>query len=173
MCRKRKEEKREKNNLIDRIGEEVILENCPECPEHPDCFACLEGRCTALSESGGMSCVFYKPADRGINECRDAYEKLKETGRYDLLQKYFKAFTALGFLDEEIEEEQRRIEMLRVCQDSDYETEKDQVDSEDQMDQVDSEDQVDQGGPEDEKVNQLNLCGGCIPANDSEVLTWK
>ena len=149
--------KKEKVGNFDRIGEEVNLEKCPECPEHPDCFACLEGRCTALSESGGMSCVFYKPADKGIKECRDAYEKLKESGRYDLLQKYFKAFTALGFLDDEIEEEQRRVEMLRVCQDSDYKAEKD---PEGLGDQADSEDQVD-------------LCAGCVPANDSEVLIWK
>lgn len=51
--------KKEKVGTFDRIGEEVNLEKCPECLEHPDCFAWMEGRCTALNESGGQGCVFY------------------------------------------------------------------------------------------------------------------
>ena len=50
--------KKEKVGSFDRIGEEVNLEKCPECVEHPDCFAWMEGRCTALKESGGRGCAF-------------------------------------------------------------------------------------------------------------------
>jgi hypothetical protein len=42
--------KKEKVGSFDRIGEEVNLEKCPECVEHPDCFAWMDGRCTALKE---------------------------------------------------------------------------------------------------------------------------
>ena len=120
--------KKEKVGLFDRIGEEVNLEKCPECLDHPDCFSCLEGRCTALSESGGRSCVFYKRADKGIKECKEAYQRLKDAGRYDLIQKYIKAFTAFGFLDEEIEEELRSVKDLDLFRDSDFESLMDHVD---------------------------------------------
>ena len=72
------------------------MEKCPECAEHPDCFACIEGKCTALSESGGQGCVFYKPEQQAIQEALRAYQVLKGKKRYDLIQKYIKAFTALG-----------------------------------------------------------------------------
>ena len=100
----------------DRLGEDVNLEKCPECPEHPDCFSCLEGRCTALNAGGGQGCVFYKPAEKGLAEARTAYRKLKEKGRHDLVQRYVKAYTAMGFLDEEIEaadEKAREFEAFR------------------------------------------------------------
>lgn len=77
------------------------MEKCPECAEHPDCFACIEGKCTALSESGGKGCVFYKPEQQAIQEALRAYHMLKEKKRYDLIQKYIKAFTALGAKDDE------------------------------------------------------------------------
>ena len=53
--------KKEKVGSFDRIGEEVNLEKCPECVEHPDCFAWMDGRCTALKESGCRGCVFLLP----------------------------------------------------------------------------------------------------------------
>ena len=85
----------------DRIGEPVNMDKCPECAEHPDCFACIEGKCTALSESGGQGCVFYMPEQQAIQEALRAYQVLKGKKRYDLIQKYIKAFTALGAKDEE------------------------------------------------------------------------
>ena len=83
----------------DRIGEPVNMDKCPECAEHPDCFACIEGKCTALSECGGQGCVFYKPEQQAIQEALRAYQMLKGKKRYDLIQKYIKAFTALGAKD--------------------------------------------------------------------------
>ena len=80
----------------DRIGEPVNMEKCPECAEHPDCFACINGKCTALSESGGQGCVFYKPEQQALQEVQRAYRVLKDNKRFDLIAKYMKALTALG-----------------------------------------------------------------------------
>ena len=95
--------KKERVGSFDRIGEEVNLEKCPECVEHPDCFAWMEGRCTALKESGGQGCVFYCPAETAIAEARVCFRKLMAQHRTDLIQKYFKALSALGLMDEEID----------------------------------------------------------------------
>lgn len=84
------------NITYDRIGEPVNMDKCPECVEHPDCFACIDGKCTALSESGGQGCVFYKPEQQALQEVQRAYQVLKENKRFDLIEKYRKALTALG-----------------------------------------------------------------------------
>ena len=91
------------NVTFDRIGEPVNLEKCPECAEHSDCFACIGGKCTALSESGGQGCVFYKPEHQALQEVRRAYQVLKENKRYDLISKYLKALTALGATAQEFD----------------------------------------------------------------------
>ena len=106
--------KKEKVGSFDRIGEEVNLEKCPECVEHPDCFAWMEGRCTALKESGGQGCVFYCPAEKAIAEARVCFRKLMEQHRTDLIQKYFKSLSALGLLDEEIDAVCRSVDQLSV-----------------------------------------------------------
>lgn len=95
--------KKEKIGTFDRIGEEVNLGKCPQCQEHPDCFCWMAGRCTALKESGGADCVFYYPADAAIEKARLCFRKLMERQRTDLIQKYYKALSALGLLDEEID----------------------------------------------------------------------
>ena len=89
------------NITYDRIGEPVNMDKCPECAEHPDCFACIDGMCSALSESGGQGCVFYKPEQQALQEVQRGYQVLKENRRFDLIAKYRKAFTALGAKDEE------------------------------------------------------------------------
>ena len=63
------------NVTFDRIGEPVNLEKCPECAEHSDCFACIGGKCTALSESGGQGCVFYRRYAQAIDYLVDEEEK--------------------------------------------------------------------------------------------------
>lgn len=95
--------KKEKIGTFDRIGEAVNLEKCPQCQEHPDCFCWMEGRCTALKESGGEGCVFYCRADAAIEKAQQCFRKLMERHRTDLIQKYYKALSALGLLDEEID----------------------------------------------------------------------
>ena len=91
------------NITYDRIGEPVNLDKCPECAEHPDCFACIDGKCTALSESGGQGCVFYKPEQQALQEVQRAYQVLKENKRFDLIEKYRKALTALGATAQEFD----------------------------------------------------------------------
>ena len=91
------------NITYDRIGEPVNMDKCPECAEHPDCFAHIDGKCTALSESGGQGCVFYKPEQQAFQEVQRAYQVLKENKRYDLIFKYMKALTALGATAQEFD----------------------------------------------------------------------
>ena len=87
----------------DRIGEPVNMDRCPECAEHPDCFACIDGKCTALNESGGQGCVFYKPEQQALQEVQRGYQVLKENKRFDLIAKYMKALTALGATAQEFD----------------------------------------------------------------------
>ena len=99
---------RKRKNFIeninyDRIGESVNLDKCPECAEHPDCFACIDGKCTALNESGGQGCVFYKPEQQALQEVQRAYQVLKENKRFDLIAKYMKALDALGATEQEFD----------------------------------------------------------------------
>ena len=110
MGRKRKE----KDGIFDRIGEEVNLEKCPECSEHPDCFCHLNGKCTALNASGGQGCVFYKPLEQALEESRMVYRKLKRIKRYDLIQRYIKVYMAMGILDDEIEAETEKIKEIEA-----------------------------------------------------------
>ena len=79
------------------------MDKCPECAEHPDCFACIDGKCTALSESGGQGCVFYKPEQQALQEVQRGYQVLKENRRFDLIAKYLKALTALGATAQEFD----------------------------------------------------------------------
>ena len=112
--------KKERNGIYDRIGEEVNLEKCPVCREHTDCFAWLDGKCTALSVSGGQGCSFYKPADKGVEDCRNVYMRLKAAGRYDLIQKYIKFYTRMGFIDEEIEKAEQESREMEKWEDADF-----------------------------------------------------
>lgn len=106
---------------LDRIGEAVDLEKCPECADHPDCFSWMEGRCTALNVSGGQGCSFYKPAEKGgVEDCGAVYQRLKTAGRYDLIRKYIKGYTAMGFLDDEIELEEQKTKKLEDYRESDF-----------------------------------------------------
>lgn len=97
----------EKNVVKDRIGESVDLNKCPVCTAHTDCFGNIEGKCTALNctECGGQGCTFYKPLEVAMAEDKAAYKKLLENHRYDLIQKYSKQFSALGAMDDEIQDE--------------------------------------------------------------------
>ena len=108
--------------MADRIGEEIDLTKCPECNDHPGCFSCMDGRCTALNESGGKGCGFYCPKKKAIREAKAAYKKLKENGRYDLIRKYVKYYTAMGFLDDEIREYDRKAEELDTFKNVDFDS---------------------------------------------------
>ena len=105
----------------DRVGESVDLKKCPECAEHPDCFACMEGKCTALRESGGQGCVFYKSSDAELARCKESYRRLKEKGKNSLICKYIKPLSELGALDDEINEEDRISRRIEEFKAADYE----------------------------------------------------
>ena len=105
----------------DRIGEIIDLAKCPTREEHPDCFACMEGKCTALSICGGRGCVFYKPAEVELAQSMKSYRRLKENGRTDLISKYIKPLTALGVLDDEISEAEAVGRTMEEFEAADYE----------------------------------------------------
>ena len=102
-----------KHMITDRVGERVDPETLPMCEEHADCFAWVEGRCTALNTKADPSaCGFFKTTEQALSECRGCYRRLKEQERSDLITRYIKALTALGMLDEEIKAEELNREQL-------------------------------------------------------------
>ena len=107
--------------MTDRIGEEIDLTKCPECNVHTDCFSCMQGRCTALKESGGRDCAFYCPEKKAIAKAKAAYKKMKEKGRYDLIRKYIKPLSAMGVLDDEIEDFDKKAGELEAFRKVDFE----------------------------------------------------
>ena len=79
MGRKPKAEAEKKSNIVkDRVGEKTDLFLCPECSCAmilTDCFANINGRCTALKETeGNIPCVFYKSTEAFFS---DALRKRK------------------------------------------------------------------------------------------------
>lgn len=97
-----------KYKITDRVGERVDPEILPVCKAHSDCFAWMEGRCTALNAKADTgNCGFYKTAEEAMAGCRRCYQRLRDQDRADLIAKYIKPLTALGLLDEEIQEAER------------------------------------------------------------------
>ena len=99
-----KADRLDKDMVRDRIGELVDLNKCPVCTAHTDCFGNINGKCTALNDSGvcnGQGCVFYKNRDQALSENKAAFKKLVQTRRYDLISKYGKQLAAIGAMDDE------------------------------------------------------------------------
>ncbi len=116
------EEKLMKTNIVrDQVGEKTDLSLCPECPMHADCFASMDGKCTALKTvNTAEPCVFYKSTEENLSQARRCYQRLKDTGRTDLINKYIKALSAMGLLDDEIREAERYGDELDAFQESNY-----------------------------------------------------
>ena len=118
------EELNQKENpgmIRDRVGELTDLSECPVCAEHPDCFANIEGRCTALKKvEDGVPCPFYKNAEANMAEARRSYQRLKENGRSDLISRYIKPLSAMGLLDDEIEAAAQYGEEFDAFRESNY-----------------------------------------------------
>lgn len=92
------------NMIIDPTGEMIDCTKLALCKAHLDCFSCVEGYCTAVQAKYiGGTCPFYKNRDQCVAENRLAYERLKEHGRYDILDQYGETLAALGALDTEME----------------------------------------------------------------------
>ena len=119
-----KADKVDKDMVRDRIGELVDLNKCPVCTAHTDCFGNINGKCTALNDSGvcnGQGCVFYKNHDQALSENKAAFKKLVQTRRYDLINKYGKQLAALGAMDDEaMNVSIDGIEDLEVFAEADY-----------------------------------------------------
>lgn len=116
-----KKKQTERTGPRDRIGESVDLDKCPVCPEHADCFACLEGKCTALKESGGTGCVFYKPTETVVRENKRIVTELRRKRRSDLIRDHAAALAAMGAFDDEIREAENTVAGLESFRIADYE----------------------------------------------------
>lgn len=146
--------------VTDRVGEKVNLFSCAACLEHPDCFASIEGRCTALSYRAvdghdNTDCVFYKSREQAEAEARKTYQHLKEIGRYDLIADHIRQMSALGALDEEIDSAEQYGRGFEEFRESDYQNQLQKAiadgsdDIFDNIDDLDDEDDLDDAGDED------------------------
>ena len=109
------------NIIRDRVGERTDLSLCPPCASHPDCFANIDGRCTALSTvDESIPCIFYKSAEANTAEAKRCYQRLKDTGRSDLISKYIKPLSAMGMLDDEIEAAEQYGEQFDTFREDNY-----------------------------------------------------
>ena len=122
MGRKPKEQQEDNPNIIrDRVGEKTDLSLCPPCASHPDCFANINGRCTALSKvDDAHPCSFYKSAEANTAEAKRCYQRLKDNGRSDLISKYIKPLSAMGMLDDEIEAAEQYGEQFDTFREDNY-----------------------------------------------------
>lgn len=93
----------------DKVGKVINLSSCPVCQvcgKRPDCFACINGRCTALRETVKTnSCPFYKSVERNKTELEASFNRLMSTGRIDLITKYMGTLAELGVFDDKLEDE--------------------------------------------------------------------
>lgn len=114
--------KEDNSNIIrDRVGEKTDLSLCPLCASHPDCFANIDGRCTALSRvDESAACAFYKSTEENTAQAKRCYQHLKDAGRSDLISKYIKPLSALGMLDDEIEAAEQYGEQFDTFRESNY-----------------------------------------------------
>lgn len=71
------------------------------CDRHPDCFACKDGLCVALSDNsfGERDCPFYKTREQNRQEMKECLCRLVMKGRYDLIRKYKETLMELGVFD--------------------------------------------------------------------------
>ena len=125
MGRKPKAEAEKKSDIVrDRVGEKTDLSFCPECPcasMLTDCFANINGWCTALKETeGNIPCVFYKSTEAFFSDAKRSYQRLKEKGRTDLIGKYIKTLSAMGMLDDEIDAADACGEQFELFKERDY-----------------------------------------------------
>ena len=63
----------------------------PKCSSHADCHAYKNGECIALIDSnfGTGDCPFYKTRSEYLKDKISAAEKLKASGRIDLIEQYY------------------------------------------------------------------------------------
>ena len=133
--------------LKDWAGESVDRDSCPECSKHPDCFACVEGYCTALWILDGRvkrkkteeeECHFYRPVQEVRESGVRAYRRLKEQDRMDLIIRHADTLIHTGAMDEEIQETNLQTESLERFQETDFSEQMDKAKAEELKDAVDT-----------------------------------
>lgn len=150
-----------KDMVRDRIGELVDLNKCPVCTAHTDCFGNINGKCTALNDSGvcnGQGCVFYKNRNQALAENKKAFKKLVQTRRYDLINKYGKQLAALGAMDDEamnisidgIED----LEDLEVFAEADYQQQMEELNVHEHLEELKAHEQPEELEQLSEKVGE-------------------
>ncbi len=117
------------DKLTDWVGETVDRDTCPPCTKHPDCFACVEGYCTALRIPDGRvskkkadsdECGFYKPIQQVKESGICGYLRLKELGRRDLINKYVNTLIVTGAMDDEIREADLQAESFNQYRETNF-----------------------------------------------------
>ena len=95
--------------ITDWAGEKVERDACPECTSHPDCFAWVDGHCTALKTPDNRikrkrmkESAFYQPTEEVRTKAMQAYQRLRKAGRFDLITQYMETMIATGAMDGEI-----------------------------------------------------------------------
>lgn len=150
------EELNQKENpgmIRDRVGELTDLSECPVCAEHPDCFANIEGCCTALKKvDDGSPCPFYKNAEANMADARRSYQRLKENGRSDLISRYIKPLSAMGLLDDEIEAAAQYGEEFDAFRESNYQEQLNRALEDDGLD----DDLLDDAEDSDEETDDID-----------------
>ena len=94
---------RRKKDIRDPAGRPVDLDECPDCSDHPDCFAWRVGKCMALN-TVEKPCSFYRNAEENRTEIQTCYELLVQRGRSDLIRKYKSSLIAFGVFDQEFQD---------------------------------------------------------------------
>lgn len=79
--------------IIDRVGEEIDLEECSFCFAS-SCFSCVSDHCTALKKLSDGDCVFYKDHEEDHKEIWRCFYRLIRCQRFDLL---IIRFSLIGF----------------------------------------------------------------------------
>ena len=112
------------NIVRDKVGEKTDLSLCPVCPyvaSKPDCFANIEGHCTALKVTEDSdTCSFYKSEEQVVVDAKRSYQRLKEMGRSGLINKYIKSLSAMGVLDDDIEMAEQYGEQFESFREQNY-----------------------------------------------------
>ena len=160
----RKPKENNPNIVRDKVGEKTDLSLCPICPyaaSQPDCFANIEGHCTALKVTEDSDiCSFYKCEAQAVADAKRSYQRLKEMGRPDLISKYIKSLSAMGVLDDDIEMAERYGEQFESFREQNYQEQLEKAveneldddllaDDEDE----DSEDEDDEDEEDEEEMN--------------------
>ena len=123
-------------SIDDWVGGKVFTEECKWCDEHPDCFAWVDGWCTALKRPDGRSkgkewtdeeCGFYRERQWVRDEGIRNYKRLKAVGRWDLIRKYHDTLMATGAMDDEIQATEKQADAFETYREQHFKMQMDKA----------------------------------------------